>query len=190
MNHYRHWKVVLDSILATVLLIVLLPLMILLLIIAGIDTRSGGLFFQNRVGQAGKIFTIYKFRTLKKRGTECSATGAFFRKFKLDELPQLINILKGDMSFVGPRPDVEGYYDRLKGEDRKVLQLKPGITSEASIKYSNEEALLKARENPLHYNDEVVFPDKVKMNLHYLENMSFSGDMKILIRTVFRIFLR
>lgn len=190
MNHYRHWKFVFDSILAIVLLTVLLPLMILLLIIAGADTRSGGLFFQKRVGRSGKTFTIYKFRTIKKNGTKCSATGAFLRKFKLDELPQLFNILSGDMSFVGPRPDVEGYYDRLSGKDRNVLQLRPGITSEASIKYSNEEEILKAQKNPLQYNDEVVFPDKIKMNLHYLENMSFSGDMKILMRTVFRIFFK
>ncbi|WP_294248265.1 sugar transferase [uncultured Chryseobacterium sp.] len=190
MNHYRHWKFVFDSILAIVLIVLLLPVMILLLAVAAADTRSCGIFFQKRVGRSGEMFTIYKFRTIKSREAECSGTGAFFRKFKLDELPQLFNILKGDMSFVGPRPDVEGYYDRLSGKDRNVLQLRPGITSEASIKYSNEEEILKAQKNPLQYNDEVVFPDKIKMNLQYLENMSFSGDMKILMRTVLRIFFK
>lgn len=190
MNHYRHWKSVIDSILAIVLIVLLLPLMIILLAVAAADTRSGGIFLQRRVGQSGKIFTIYKFRTIRRNETGYSVTGAFLRKFKLDELPQLFNILKGEMSFVGPRPDVEGYYDRLSGNDRKVLRLKPGITSEASIKYSNEEALLKTQKHPLQYNDEVVFPDKIKMNLHYLEHMSFSGDMKILMRTVLRIFFK
>jgi lipopolysaccharide/colanic/teichoic acid biosynthesis glycosyltransferase len=101
-------------------------------------------------------------------------------------LPQLINILLGQMSFVGPRPDIEGYYDNLKGENRKILELKPGLTSLASIKYSNEEEILAKQNDPLKYNDEIIFPDKVKMNLDYFYNRSFYVDLIIIFKTIFR----
>ena len=117
-----------------------------------------------------------------------SSFGKFIRKFKLDELPQLINVLFGQMSFVGPRPDIPGYYDTLKGEDRKILELKPGLTSEASIKYYNEESILMNKINPLEYNDSVIFPDKVKMNLEYYYKQSFSEDLKIIFKTFFKFF--
>jgi lipopolysaccharide/colanic/teichoic acid biosynthesis glycosyltransferase len=107
------------------------------------------------------------------------------RKHKLDELPQFFNVLIGNMSIVGPRPDIEGYYDKLEGEDRKILELKPGITSEASLKYYNEEAILEQQENPLLYNDTVIFPDKVRMNLEYYYNRSFWDDLWIIWSTVF-----
>ena len=115
-----------------------------------------------------------------------SRYGNFLRKSKLDELPQLLNILLGQMSFVGPRPDIPGYYDRLKGEDRKILELKPGLCSWAAIKYFNEDEELKLHTNPLEYNDEIIFPDKVRMNLEYYYNQSFSEDIKILWKTIFR----
>ena len=99
--------------------------------------------------------------------------GKFFRKTKIDELPQLINIIFGHMSFVGPRPDISGYYNLLKGEDRKILDLKPGLTSEANINYKNEEQLVIVKENPLQYNDSIILPDKVKMNLEYYHAKSF-----------------
>lgn len=108
------------------------------------------------------------------------------RKSKIDELPQLFNVLFGTMSLVGPRPDIPGYYDTLQGENRKILKLKPGITSEASIKYANEEVVLEQQPNPLQYNDEVIFPDKVKMNLEYYYKQSFWLDLKILFKTIFR----
>lgn len=110
--------------------------------------------------------------------------GAKLRKYKLDELPELWNVLIGDMSFVGPRPDVPGYADKLVGEDRKILLLKPGITGLASIKYRNEEELLAQQADPIKYNDEVIFPDKVKINLNYLENWSFITDIKLIIYTI------
>lgn len=106
------------------------------------------------------------------------------RKYKLDELPELWNVLIGDMSFVGPRPDVPGYADKLVGEDRKILLLKPGITGPASIKYRNEEELLAQQADPIKYNDGVIFPDKVKINLNYLENWSFITDIKLIIYTI------
>jgi lipopolysaccharide/colanic/teichoic acid biosynthesis glycosyltransferase len=111
---------------------------------------------------------------------------AFFRNSKLDELPQLWNVFLGDMSFVGPRPDIAGYYDVLEGENRKILELKPGLTSLASIKYANEDDILAHQENPLVYNDTILFPDKVKMNLAYFYNNSLLGDVKIILNTLFR----
>lgn len=187
MSQYKFWKNIFDGTLALILIVFLMPLLIILIFIAGIDTASGGLFIQKRIGQYGKPFMIYKFRTIHKRKKICSRTGLAMRKFKLDELPQLFNIAKGDMSFVGPRPDIEGYYDKLEGEDRKVLELKPGLTCEASIEYRNEETLLNNQDDPLKYNDEVLFPHKVKMNLVYLENRSFKNDMKIMWKTLMAI---
>jgi lipopolysaccharide/colanic/teichoic acid biosynthesis glycosyltransferase len=190
MSQYRYWKVIFDCILSIFLIILFLPLLILIFIIASLDTGSNGIFYQERVGQFGKIFTIYKFKSINDKKRTSSSVGLLLRKFKFDELPQLFNILKGEMSFVGPRPDIEGYYDRLEGDLRKVLELKPGLTSEASIKYSNEDAILKLQENPLLYNDEVLFPEKVKMNLYYVENMSFSTDIKILLKTIFKVIIK
>lgn len=184
MGQYKHWKIVFDFILAIMLIIFLVPLLAILFIIATVDTSSNGMFFQKRIGQHGNLFTIFKFKTIHEQKRTCSKIGRVLRKCKLDELPQLFNIVKGDMSFVGPRPDIEGYYDQLEGPDRKVLELKPGLTSEASIEYRNEEALLKNQENPLLYNDQILFPHKVQMNLSYLENMSLMTDMKILFKTV------
>ena len=111
--------------------------------------------------------------------------GNFIRKTKIDELPQLFNVLIGNMSIVGPRPDVPGYYDRLQGEERKILELKPGFTSLATLKYANEEILLAQQENPLYYNDTILFPDKVKLNLDYYYNHTFFGDLKIIWKTIF-----
>jgi lipopolysaccharide/colanic/teichoic acid biosynthesis glycosyltransferase len=112
--------------------------------------------------------------------------GGFLRKYKLDELPELWNVLIGDMSFVGPRPDVPGYADLLEGEDRLILELRPGITGPASLKYANEEEMLSKVNDPKKYNDEVIFPDKVKINLHYFYSHTIIGDFKILFNTVFR----
>jgi lipopolysaccharide/colanic/teichoic acid biosynthesis glycosyltransferase len=150
------------------------------------DTNSDGLFFQKRVGQYGKLFTIYKLKTMHHKTGNISAVGSFFRKYKLDELPQFLNVLKGEMSIVGPRPDIEGYYDKLEGEDRKILELKPGITSEASIKYYNEEELLEKRQDALQYNDTVIFPDKVRMNLAYYYRQSLILDIQIIFKTIFK----
>lgn len=149
-------------------------------------TKSFGVFLQKRIGQFGKPFTIFKIKTMDDGTKKASAFGIFLRKSKLDELPQLFNILIGQMSFVGPRPDIEGYYDNLQGEARKILELKPGLTSEASIKYANEEEILNQKENPLEYNDTIIFPDKVKMNLEYYYKQSFLVDLQIIVKTVFR----
>lgn len=157
--------------------------MLLFYAVSAFDTSSNGIFIQKRVGQFGRIFRIIKLRTIDKKTFTISKIGRFLRKSKIDEVPQLLNVFIGDMSFVGPRPDIPGYYDQLKGNDRLILNLKPGITSLASIKYKNEEQLLAQKHNPLQYNDTVIFPDKVRMNLDYYYNRNFLTDLKILIKT-------
>lgn len=190
---YDKIKRLFDITLAILLLIILSGVLLLVWVLSAIATRSNGIFLQKRVGQYGKLFTIIKFKTIRfvaagerKTRTIIPPVSAFFRKYKLDELPQLVNILAGQMSFVGPRPDLPGYYDALEGEERKILELKPGLTCEASIKYSDEEKFLSSVENPLQYNDEIIFPDKVKINLHYYYNRSFIADIKILCKTLCR----
>jgi lipopolysaccharide/colanic/teichoic acid biosynthesis glycosyltransferase len=162
--------------------------------IAVIDTRTNGIFIQERVGQYGKLFRIYKLRTIQRIHDsgefQISRMGRVLRNFKLDELPQLFNVLKGEMSIVGPRPDISGYYDLLEGENRKILELKPGLTSLASLKYYNEDQLLGKQVSPLLYNDYTLFPDKVKMNLEYYYHQSFFGDIKIIIKTVGFVFFK
>lgn len=153
-----------------------------------LDTNSSGLFIQVRIGQFGKIFKIFKLRTMHPVTGGISAYGKWLRKFKLDELPQLLNVFIGDMSIVGPRPDVLGYYDKLTGENRLILDLKPGLTSEAAIKYINEEELLSRQSDPKKYNDEVIFPDKVKLNLNYYCHHSFIGDLKVIWKTIVVVF--
>ena len=155
-------------------------------LLASIDTKSNGLFVQKRIGQFGKLFKIYKLKSIQNNSDYISKFGKFIRKSKIDELPQFFNILIGEMSFVGPRPDLAGYYDKLEGENRIILNLKPGLTSLASIKYANEDEILFKQENPLKFNDEVIFPDKVKINLEYSKKQSFMLDLKIIFKTIFR----
>lgn len=164
-------------------IIILLPVFLVLYCTASLDTGFSGVFKQERIGRFGNVFVIYKFRTYHSKNHTKSPIGKWMRKTKLDELPQLFNVLKGDMSLVGPRPDISGYYDALKGNDILILELKPGLTSEAGIRYRNEEQLLNQQNNPLKYNDEVLFPEKVKMNLNYYYQLSFKNDMYILLKT-------
>ncbi|MBK5214495.1 MAG: sugar transferase [Flavobacteriaceae bacterium] len=168
-----------DILLSAILLIIFGWLILLLIAIAAIDVGKG-VFFQIRIGQYGKCFTIFKICTMQICCDDITRYGRFLRRSKLDELPQLLNIFLGQMSFVGPRPDVPGYYDTLEGEARKLLELKPGLCSRAALKYLNEEVLLATQVEPLRYNDEVIFPDKVKLNLEYYYNRSFPGDIRIL----------
>lgn len=190
-------KYIFDRLSALLGLLFLFPVLLIVWVVIRIKMPDGSPFFrQKRVGRKGKLFTMVKFRTMSvgHTGTSVSVAGearitplgAFLRKYKLDELPELWNVLVGEMSLVGPRPDVPGYADKLEGEDRNVLELRPGITGPASLKYSNEEEILSNVENPKKYNDEVIFPDKVKINLEYYYNRSFIGDFKIIINTIFR----
>ena len=180
-------KRIFDIVFSIVSLLLFGWLILLCFIIATIETQSNGLFIQKRVGQWGKIFMIFKIRTIHPRTQKITYFGHYFRLYKLDELPQFLNVVIGDMSIVGPRPDIEGYYDLLEGENRKMLALKPGITSEASIKYRNEDAILSQQKNPLEYNDKIIFPDKVKMNLAYFHQHTLLGDLKIIYKTIFGI---
>lgn len=172
---------------------------ILLVVAVLVKSRMPGgpvIFTQTRVGRNGRLFTMYKFRsmTVGHSGSSVSVAGesritplgAILRKYKLDELPELWNVLVGDMSFVGPRPDVPGYADNLEGENRLILKLRPGITGPASLKYANEEEILARVTDPVKYNDEVIFPDKVRINLDYYYNHTFIGDIKLIFQTIFR----
>ena len=176
-------------------LVFLFPVLIVVGILIRIKMPGGPIIFkQRRVGQHGQLFTMYKFRSMTvghsgssvsvKGESRITPLGAKLRKYKLDELPELWNVLIGDMSLVGPRPDVPGYADKLEGENRRMLLLNPGITGPASLKYRNEEEILAEQENPQKYNDAVLFPDKVQINIEYLDNWSFWNDIKIIIYTV------
>ena len=188
-------KYVFDRTAAFFGLILLLPILIICSIIIAIKMPNGPIIFkQKRVGQYGRLFTMYKFRTMKNNhhGSSISIAGenritpigAFLRKYKIDELPELWNVLIGDMCLVGPRPDVPGYADVLEGKNREILKLKPGITGPASLKYRNEEDILAQQDNPQKYNDEVIYPDKVRINLEYLHQWSFWNDLVIIYKTI------
>lgn len=188
-------KYLFDRITSFIGLIVLSPIMLIVAILIRIKMPGGPVLFkQERVGKDGRLFTMVKFRsmTVNHGGSSVSVAGenritplgAKLRKYKLDELPELWNVLKGDMSFVGPRPDVPGYADQLQGEYREVLRLRPGITGPASLKYRNEEEVLAKVDDPIRYNNEVIFPDKVRINRYYMRHYSFWMDMKLIIATV------
>ena len=176
-------------------LICLSPVLLVTWILIHVKMPDGpAIFKQKRVGRNGKSFTMYKFRSMSAHhgGSSVSVAGesritplgAKLRKYKIDELPELWNVLIGDMSFVGPRPDVPGYADNLEGENRNILKLRPGITGPASLKYRDEEELLAKQENPQEYNDKVIYPDKVRINLYYLSHYSFIMDIKMIVATV------
>ena len=176
-------------------LAVLWPIIALTWYIAGRDTGASGFFCQQRVGRNGELFKVVKLRTMRPvegttvtqaGDTRITRWGAKLRRYKLDELPQLWNVLIGDMSLVGPRPDVPGFMDHLTGSDRKILMLRPGITGPASLKYRNEEELLAGVDDPERYNAEVIWPDKVRINLEYLNDWSFSKDIGYIVKTMLR----
>ncbi len=159
-------------------------ILLICILIASIDTKSFGLFIQSRIGQHGIPFNIFKIKTFSDSSKTTTPFGRFLRASKLDELPQLLNVLLGSMSFVGPRPDVSGYADVLKAEDRIILSVKPGITGLASLKYRNEEEILLQQEFPQIYNDEVIWPDKVRINKWYVCNHTLWMDLRILLFTI------
>jgi lipopolysaccharide/colanic/teichoic acid biosynthesis glycosyltransferase len=177
------------------LIVFIIPILILILL-ATFSTGKYGLFIQERIGKNAEIFKMYKIRSMKtgketvttitKAGdSRIPAFGRFLRKYKLDELPQLFNVLIGDMSFVGPRPDVRGYADELQGKDRIILSVKPGITGPATIRFKNEEEILAKQKDPERYNDEVIWPEKVKINIQYIENWTLWKDIKYIFKTIF-----
>ena len=188
-------KWIFDRGMAFVGLLFLWPVLIVVAVLIKIKMPGGPvLFTQKRVGRHGRLFTVHKFRsmTVAHGGSSVSVAGearitrlgAVLRKYKLDELPELWDVLVGNMSFVGPRPDVPGYADQLDGDNRRILALRPGITGPASLKYRDEEELLAKVENPVEYNDTVIFPDKVRLNLYYLDHYSFVKDLQMIVCTV------
>ena len=188
-------KYIFDRLMALIGLMVLWPVLAVVAVMIKVKMPDGPVIFkQRRVGRYGRLFTMYKFRsmTVGHGGSSVSVAGesritplgGALRRYKLDELPELWNVLVGDMSFVGPRPDVPGYADQLSGTDRDVLRLRPGITGPASLKYRDEEELLARQADPQRYNDEVIFPDKVRINLYYLHHYSFAKDIEMIFCTV------
>lgn len=188
-------KFLFDRISALLGLVFLSPVLLVVALLIRFKMPDGpALFRQERIGRFGKPFRLVKFRSMA--GNQAGETvtvagdpritplGAKLRRFKLDELPELWNVLIGDMSFVGPRPDVPGYADALTGDDREILLLRPGITGPATLKYRNEEELLASVEDPKRYNDEVIFPDKVRINRYYLHHQSFLMDVRMILATL------
>jgi len=178
-------------------LIILSPLFVLIALLIKVYMPGPVFFHQIRCGRYGKPFAIHKFRSMKvhaigstisvKGDNRITPLGAKLREYKLDELPELWNVLVGDMSFVGPRPDMPEYFDRLvDDEERKILELRPGITGPATLKYANEEELLAGVEDPIKYNDEVLWPEKVRLNLQYYYQQNFLLDLSLILSTVFR----
>ena len=190
-------------------LLILWPVLVVTAILIKIKMPGGPAFFcQKRVGKDGNLFTCHKFRsiTVKHNGSSVSVSGdsritpfgAKLRHYKIDELPELWDVLIGNMSFVGPRPDVPGYADKLEGEDRDVLKLRPGITGPATLKYRLEDEMISeyvakrqaegdTRDSQViavEYNDTVIYPDKVRLNCYYYRNYSFWKDIEMIFATV------
>ena len=192
-------KRVFDICISFILILLLSPFLVIIICLIKSTSIGPSFFIQNRVGMHGKLFKIIKFRSMYvgKNNHESSnitilgdsritSIGRIIRKYKIDELPSLLNVLLGSMSFVGPRPDVPGYADQLKGTDRKILSIRPGITGPATLKYANEESLLSDIDDPEKFNDKVIYPDKVKINIQYIEKWTFFTDLKIIFKTIFR----
>ena len=201
-------KYLFDRIFSLLGIIILSPVMLAVAVLIRVKMGGPVLFKQERVGKDGKLFTIFKFRTMEEGQDEFSISmvgdqrilplGIKLRKYKLDELPQLWNVLKGNMSFVGPRPDVPGYADQLQGDDRDVLKLRPGITGPATLKYRLEDEMIAeyvaqkqkegdtrdAQDIAVEYNDTVIYPDKVRLNCYYYRHYSFVNDIQMLFCTV------
>ena len=183
-----------DRIVALIGLVMLSVPLLVIAILIKTDSKGPVFFMQTRIGKGGKPFRICKFRTMVHQSEGDTVTtandpritriGHWLRHSKVDCLTELINVLVGQMSLVGPRPDVPGYADQLEGDDRRLLQLRPGITGPASIKYRNEEEILAQQPDPKAYNDTVIWPDKVKINLDYLDHWSFMGDIKLIFKTI------
>ena len=181
-------------------LLCLAPFFVVMAIWIKLDSRGPVFYRQTRVGRYGRDFRIFKFRSMRvgsdkgrqitvgERDPRITRSGYFIRRYKIDELPQLINVFLGDMSVVGPRPEVRKYVDLYSEEQRKVFQVRPGITDLASIKYRNENELLSQVDDPDTYYIDVIMPDKLAINLEYIRHQSFMGDIKIIFNTLFKIF--
>ena len=190
-------KYLFDRIVSLVGMLCLCWLYLIVAILIKVKMPGPVLFVQERVGKDGKLFKVHKFRSMRMRHEDEAFTGVAaaetsritplgekLRCYKLDELPELWDVFIGKMSFVGPRPDVPGYADKLEGDDRVILKLRPGITGPASLKYRNEEEILAQVDDPIKYNDEVIWPDKVRLNKYYYYHYSFLKDIEMIFATV------
>jgi len=189
----------LDIVFSFIGLLLLLPVFIVVIIAIKVDSKGGAFYFQDRVGKNGKDFKLFKFRSMRvgadKKGlitvggrdSRITNMGYFIRKYKLDELPQLLNVLIGHMSLVGPRPEVRKYVDLYSKKQLKVLTVKPGITDYASIEYIDENIILGASENPDKTYIEDIMPEKIKYNMRYIKNKSISEYFKLIFLTLFKI---
>lgn len=195
--HERALKRGLDVSIACLGIVLTWPVMVVAWVVATVDTRANGLFRQSRVGRHGEPFELLKIRSMRAVGgttvttandVRITRSGALLRRFKVDELPQLINVLRGDMSLVGPRPDVPGFADQLSGDDRVILAVRPGITGPAALAYRHEEEMLARADDPERYNREVIWPDKVRINRNYVENWSWATDLASLRETIRSVF--
>lgn len=180
-----------DFVLSALVLPVAIVPICCIVVVATLDTRQFGLFSQTRIGQHSKPFKIFKIRTLRAEvhqlghlNLSATPVGQWLRASKIDELPQLFNVLIGHMSFVGPRPDLEGFADVLEGEDRIILKVKPGITGPATLKYKNEEVLLSKQMDPEQYNRTIIWVDKVEINKKYAQDWSFSLDLFFITKSI------
>ncbi len=188
-----------DILFSLLVLIVGLPFGLLVVICIALDSRGNVIYKQKRVGRNNVDFLLYKFRTMctdADKGSQITVsdhdsritrTGAFLRKYKIDEFPQFLNILKGEMSIVGPRPEVRKYVEMYTPEQMRVLSVRPGLTDYASIRYVNENALLAASDNPEETYIHEIMPDKLNLNLKYVDEQSLWVDMKIMWQTIMAI---
>lgn len=197
----RALKRAFDLAVAVIGLVALWPVILVAAVIARVETREPGFFHQTRVGRHGRRFELWKIRTMRTdadhattvtvegdpRITRC---GRVFRRTKIDELPQLLNVLRGDMSIVGPRPDVPGFHDRLEGDDRILLSVRPGLTGPAALRFADEERLLAMRPHPERLNRDVLFPAKVALDRQYVARYSVARDVGIVVATVARMLPR
>lgn len=184
-----------DLVVSALGLISLFPLIFLLVVASTVDTRQPGIFAQARIGRHGKPFRVHKVRTMRDSASitttvtvDCDPRitrfGVILRRFKLDELPQLWDVLIGNMSLVGPRPDVAGWADKLVGAERSILSLRPGITGPASLYFRNEEVILSSVERPEEYNRSTIWPKKVELNIQYLNNWTLRRDLALMLETL------
>jgi lipopolysaccharide/colanic/teichoic acid biosynthesis glycosyltransferase len=188
-----------DVICAIIGLIILAPFLLLISILIKLDSKGPILFIQGRVGKNNTDFDIYKFRTMRiqseskglltlgNHDSRITKVGYVLRRYKIDEFPQLINILKGDMSFVGPRPELRYYVNFYSEDDMKIFKVRPGITGLASLKYRNEVELLKAAENPEEFFIKTIIPDKLKFNKEYIKKRNFFFDLKLIFITIIKV---
>jgi len=192
-------KRTIDFFAAFIGLIVLSPFFLIIAVLVKLDSRGPIFYLQNRVGLKGKLFQLFKFRSMKieadklapitigQRDSRITPTGYFLRRFKIDELPQLINVLKGEMSLVGPRPEVEKFVKLYNPNQLRVLSVKPGITDYASIEFRNENRLLEGKPDPIEYYVTEIMPEKLRLNLKYIDSQSLLTDIQIILKTLFLI---